>query len=152
VQPKHTCIVTHCCGYAYTRVFIRASHHSHFLMHAGKGFEQLFETIDDVAIDVHDARGLASKFLARAVADEVLPPVFLTDPLVQVGEFRVNAESLRSIGRLTVTYPTCVHVHHCCSLWEEPSSLMPVRCSQRATPLSGSSISGGFPSRSACKI
>jgi programmed cell death protein 4 len=50
----------------------------------GKGFESLFETIDDVAVDVHDARPLAAKFLARAVADEILPPAFLTDPLVMV--------------------------------------------------------------------
>ena len=37
----------------------------------GKGFERLFESIDDLAKDVPAARAMAAKFLARAVADEV---------------------------------------------------------------------------------
>ena len=49
----------------------------------GKGFERLFETIDDLAKDVPAARGMAAKFLARAVADELLPPAFLSDPIIQ---------------------------------------------------------------------
>jgi hypothetical protein len=44
----------------------------------GKGFERLYETIDDFVVDVPAARAMAAKFTARAVADEVLPPGFLT--------------------------------------------------------------------------
>lgn len=49
-----------------------------------KGFELLFETIDDIRVDVHSADEMAAKFIARAVADEVLPPAFLSDPIVLV--------------------------------------------------------------------
>lgn len=48
----------------------------------GKGFERLYETIDDLCVDVPAARGMAAKFTARAVVDEVLPPGFLMDPIV----------------------------------------------------------------------
>jgi hypothetical protein len=47
-----------------------------------KGFERLYETMDDLVKDVPLGRGLAAKFTARAVADEVLPPAFLRDPIV----------------------------------------------------------------------
>jgi len=49
---------------------------------AGKGFERLFESIDDLKLDVPNARELAAKFLARAVADEILPPAYLANPYV----------------------------------------------------------------------
>ncbi|CAM9896305.1 unnamed protein product [Discosporangium mesarthrocarpum] len=42
-----------------------------------KGFERLFEMIDDIQLDAPNARTLVSSFLARAVADEILPPSVL---------------------------------------------------------------------------
>eukprot|EP00946_MAST-07B_sp_MAST-7B-sp1_P001602 g1602.t1 len=48
----------------------------------GKGFERLFEVIDDLKVDVPNAERILAQFVARAVVDEVLPPVFLTDPTV----------------------------------------------------------------------
>lgn len=48
----------------------------------GKGFERLFEIIDQIVIDVPSARGMVSTFLARAVMDEALPPSFLSDAVV----------------------------------------------------------------------
>jgi programmed cell death protein 4 len=48
----------------------------------GKGFERLFEIIDEVMKDVPAARDYLAKFLARAVVDEILPPIFLSDPVV----------------------------------------------------------------------
>ena len=48
----------------------------------GKGFERLFEVIDDLKVDVPNAERVLAQFVARAVVDEVLPPVFLTDPTV----------------------------------------------------------------------
>lgn len=72
----------------------------------GKGFELLFETIDDVRVDVHGADAMAAKFLARAIADEVLPPAFLSDPLVQslgggiVDSARALLASRRAVERL----------------------------------------------------
>jgi hypothetical protein len=48
----------------------------------GKGIERLFEVIDDLTVDVPNASRLLSQFVARAVVDELLPPIFLTDPTV----------------------------------------------------------------------
>jgi len=49
----------------------------------GKGFERLFEVVDDLVIDIPSARTTLAQFLARAVVDELLPPSFLSDPLVE---------------------------------------------------------------------
>ena len=38
--------------------------------------------IDDLKVDVPNASRILSQFVARAVVDEILPPVFLTDPTV----------------------------------------------------------------------
>lgn len=49
----------------------------------GKGFERLFEMIDEIEKDAPDARKILSTFLARAVIDEIIPPSFLTDSVVR---------------------------------------------------------------------
>lgn len=52
-----------------------------------KGFERMFEQMDDLSMDVPGASEMATKFLCRAVADEVIPPSFLQDPFVcSIGE------------------------------------------------------------------
>jgi len=43
------------------------------------GFEQLLDSLDDLCMDVPDAKSLVACFLARAVVDEVLPPAFLSE-------------------------------------------------------------------------
>lgn len=48
----------------------------------GKGFERLFELVDEIEKDAPAARDMLAKFLARAVVDEVLPPSFLSDAVV----------------------------------------------------------------------
>ncbi|KAG5189487.1 armadillo-type protein [Tribonema minus] len=48
----------------------------------GKGFQRLFEMIDDIQLDAPAARPLVASFLARAVVDEILPPSFLRDPTI----------------------------------------------------------------------
>lgn len=48
----------------------------------GKGFERLFEIVDEVEKDAPAAKQTISTFLARAVVDEVLPPSFLADSVV----------------------------------------------------------------------
>lgn len=48
----------------------------------GKGFERLFEIVDEIEKDCPKARGYLSTYLARAVIDEVLPPAFLSDSVV----------------------------------------------------------------------
>jgi programmed cell death protein 4 len=48
----------------------------------GKGFERLFEIIDEIELDAPMAKTMLASFLARAVVDEVLPPSFLSDSVV----------------------------------------------------------------------
>jgi programmed cell death protein 4 len=48
----------------------------------GKGFERLFEIMDEVVKDAPAAKTMAATFLARAVTDEVLPPSFVADSVV----------------------------------------------------------------------
>lgn len=43
------------------------------------GFEALLDSLDDLSMDVPDAKTMAASFLARAVVDEVLPPAFLSE-------------------------------------------------------------------------
>jgi len=43
------------------------------------GFEVLLDSIEDLAIDIPDAKDMVGSFLARAVVDEVLAPAFLSD-------------------------------------------------------------------------
>jgi programmed cell death protein 4 len=48
----------------------------------GKGFERLFEIVDEIEKDCPAARNILATFLARAVIDEILPPSFLADAVV----------------------------------------------------------------------
>lgn len=43
-----------------------------------KGFDQVLAALDDLEIDIPDARTMVGSFLARAVVDEVLPPAFVS--------------------------------------------------------------------------
>lgn len=44
-----------------------------------KGFDILLDSLDDLAIDIPDAKGIVGSFLARAIVDEVLPPAFISN-------------------------------------------------------------------------
>ena len=49
----------------------------------GKGFERLFELVDEIEKDCPQCRDMLSTYLARCVVDEVLPPSFLNDAVVK---------------------------------------------------------------------
>mmetsp|Transcript_25065 Transcript_25065/g.37479 ORF Transcript_25065/g.37479 Transcript_25065/m.37479 type:complete len:466 (+) Transcript_25065:343-1740(+) len=44
-----------------------------------KGFEVLLDSLDDLSIDIPDAKAIVGCFLARAIVDEVLPPAFISN-------------------------------------------------------------------------
>ncbi|XP_062225953.1 MA3 DOMAIN-CONTAINING TRANSLATION REGULATORY FACTOR 4-like [Phragmites australis] len=44
----------------------------------GEGFMMLLESSEDLTVDIPDAVDVLAVFVARAVVDEILPPVFLT--------------------------------------------------------------------------
>jgi len=43
-----------------------------------EGFQKMLNMLDDIVLDSPDATEFLSKFLARAIVDEVIPPAFLT--------------------------------------------------------------------------
>lgn len=44
-----------------------------------KGFDILLDSLDDLSIDIPDAKVIVGSFLARAIVDEVLPPAFISN-------------------------------------------------------------------------
>jgi len=46
--------------------------------HIGEGFQQALDKLDDISLDAPTAPDMLGKFLARAIFDEIIPPVFLT--------------------------------------------------------------------------
>lgn len=65
----------------------------------GKGFERVFEFVDDLEIDAPGASNTVAAFLARAVVDEVLPPSFLVDHVVMGLGGEVVEQTKRMLGR-----------------------------------------------------
>lgn len=65
----------------------------------GKGFERLFEHMESYILDVPSAHSYVISFLARAVVDEVLPPSFLSDPLVRSIGGGVVEDAMRLLSR-----------------------------------------------------
>jgi len=65
----------------------------------GKGFERLFEMIDEISKDAPAAKTMLATFLTRAVVDEILPPSFLSDAVVcnLGGDIVVQAKILLSL-------------------------------------------------------
>merc|ERR1719183_362788 len=43
------------------------------------GFVRLLDSLDDLSVDIPDARAIVGCFLARAIVDEVLPPAFISN-------------------------------------------------------------------------
>ena len=93
-----------------------------------KGFERLFELADDLELDTPRAKDYISRFLARAVADEVVPPAFLMDPRVQDlgGDIVSHAKTLLSIR----------HGHARLSrVWQPNEDLVATPAQEEVTPL-----------------
>lgn len=85
----------------------------HFsMLQIGTGFERLFESLDDLALDAPGARACAGKFLARAIADEILPPSFLSDQYViaTAGDVIDEARALLSVPHASEKLQLVWHV------------------------------------------
>eukprot|EP00948_MAST-09A_sp_MAST-9A-sp1_P002756 g2756.t1 len=65
----------------------------------GQGYERLFEYMDDLEADVPFCKRYLAQFLARAVADEILPPSFLNDSYVQAYGAEVVDEARTLLSR-----------------------------------------------------
>lgn len=71
-----------------------------------KAFERLLETIDDLSLDIPAAPKYVAQFIAKAVADDVLPPAFLMDKYIEslatsvVQHAKVLLSMKHGLGRL----------------------------------------------------
>lgn len=71
-----------------------------------KAFERLFENVGDLSLDIPSAPKLLAQFLARCVADDVIPPAFLMDKYIEslakpiVQHAKVLLSMKHGIGRL----------------------------------------------------
>jgi programmed cell death protein 4 len=74
----------------------------------GKGFERLFEILDEVEKDAPASREMTSKFLARAVLDEVLSPSFLNDAVIMNLGGEVVDHAKRMLSRGLLNYDFCI--------------------------------------------
>lgn len=85
----------------------------------GKGFERLFELIDEFEKDSPFARGMLSIYLARAVVDEILHRSYLEDPVVcnLAGILVIHARALLVEG------PSTSELEH---IWGPGDGLRPV--------------------------
>lgn len=56
-----------------------------------RGFNELLSSIDDIVLDTPDAHNLLGQFIARSVADDCLPPKFITNYHGKVNRDHVRA-------------------------------------------------------------
>lgn len=66
------------------------------------GFQKVLDSIDDMALDTPDAPEVVSKFLARAIVDEVIPPIFLKN---------VYAESKQAVETVALSNALITEKH-----------------------------------------
>eukprot|EP01137_Pigoraptor_chileana_P030787 Opistho-2@17748 len=91
----------------------------------GKSFEQLLDTVDDTQLDTPDAPQLLARFIARAVADDCLPPSFLSIQLAHVDTFGPGArEATRTADVLLNMKHGLVRLD---SVWGQGGGRRPVR-------------------------
>jgi hypothetical protein len=65
---------------------------------ADAGFIRLLVAADDLTLDIPDAAHMLSLFLSRAIADEVLPPRFLTEALAHIPAGSLGVEVVQAAG------------------------------------------------------
>eukprot|EP00633_Aureoumbra_lagunensis_P002765 CAMPEP_0197291176 /NCGR_PEP_ID=MMETSP0890-20130614/11726_1 /TAXON_ID=44058 ORGANISM="Aureoumbra lagunensis, Strain CCMP1510" /NCGR_SAMPLE_ID=MMETSP0890 /ASSEMBLY_ACC=CAM_ASM_000533 /LENGTH=421 /DNA_ID=CAMNT_0042763809 /DNA_START=126 /DNA_END=1391 /DNA_ORIENTATION=- len=66
---------------------------------AAKGFERLFEAMEDLILDVPKAEDIVADFLIRCVVDEVLPPAVLIDRVFTALGGRIVQKATRVLSR-----------------------------------------------------
>lgn len=112
----------------------------------GKGFERLFETIDQLEVDVPGARAMAAKFAARAVCDEILPPGFLTHPIVASvgGDIVEDARSLLSMRHSAERLEHCWGVTSNASIPELKAAVLTALKEVRGSRLAARACMGSF--------
>ncbi|KAG8388513.1 hypothetical protein BUALT_Bualt02G0133400 [Buddleja alternifolia] len=71
----------------------------------GQGFFMLLESADDLAVDILDAVDVLALFVARAVVDDILPPIFITRARKMLPEASKGFEVLQTAEKSYLSAP-----------------------------------------------
>jgi MA3 domain len=72
-----------------------------------KGFQRVLDSLDEYVLDAPHCRSYLAKFIARAVKDEVLAPVFVIDERFADDEVMKEAKSILSVPHSSSTILNC---------------------------------------------
>ncbi|XP_073006917.1 MA3 DOMAIN-CONTAINING TRANSLATION REGULATORY FACTOR 1-like isoform X1 [Typha latifolia] len=70
-----------------------------------EGFMMLLESADDLAVDILDAVDVLALFIARAVVDEILPPIFVTRTRELLPESSKGYQVLKTVEKSYLSAP-----------------------------------------------
>jgi len=70
-----------------------------------EGFMMLLESTEDLTVDIPDATDVLAVFIARAIVDEILPPVFLTRARALLPEFSKGIQVLQVVEKSYLSAP-----------------------------------------------
>ena len=70
-----------------------------------EGFMMLLESTEDLTVDIPDATDVLAVFIARAIVDEILPPVFLTRARALLPEFSKGIQVLQVVQKSYLSAP-----------------------------------------------
>ncbi|KAL3642282.1 Peptide chain release factor 1, mitochondrial [Castilleja foliolosa] len=73
--------------------------------HISQGFYMLLESADDLAVDILDAVDILALFIARAVVDDILPPVFITRARKMLPETSKGFQVLQTADKSYLSAP-----------------------------------------------
>ncbi|KAL2894323.1 Programmed cell death protein 4 [Bienertia sinuspersici] len=71
-----------------------------------KGFSKLVECVDDLVVDIPNVVDILALFIARAIVDDILPPIFLTKQLTMLPKGSKGVDVIRRTekGYLSIPY------------------------------------------------
>ncbi|XP_072989682.1 MA3 DOMAIN-CONTAINING TRANSLATION REGULATORY FACTOR 2 isoform X1 [Typha latifolia] len=75
-----------------------------------RGFCKLVESTDDLSVDIPDAVDVLAVFIARAVVDDILPPVFLTKQIDSLPKDSKGFEVIRRAQKSYLSAPLCADI------------------------------------------
>lgn len=91
--------------------------------HISKSFQQLLDDLDDLSLDTPDAPEVLGKFIARAIADDCLPPCFVKN----VEDTRPESAQRKALHKADIL----LHVNHSMvrldSIWGVGGGRRPVK-------------------------
>jgi len=92
-----------------------------------KGFDQLLEQLHDLTLDTPESPDLLGQFIARAVADDCLPPKFLADHIGDLPEDGSAQHAEAALEKADVLLNMKHGIVRLDNIWGAASTLRPVK-------------------------